>query len=133
MFFKANESPAEDKENVPCVNSELVCSAGGGRSGRSQARAARPVVAGYGGGGSRRLVVLNVYCYFRSLHELEEGLLDTLPADVPAVGRLSSRDLVKLVQDYNPVLGRSRVVTRFDQESLDATLDVLTYVAGLRK
>lgn len=133
MLFKANECPAEDKENVPSVDGELVCSAGGGRSGRSQARAARPVVARYGGGGSRRLVVLNVYCYFCSLHELKEGLLDTLPTDVPAVGCFSSRDLVKLIQDHNPVLGSSRVVARFDQESLDAALDVLAYVTGLRE
>lgn len=133
MFFETNESPAEDKENVPCIDGELVCSAGGGRSGRGQARAARTVVARYRGGRPRGLVILDVYCYLCSFYELEKGLLDTLPTDIAAVGCFSSRNLVKLIQDHNPVLGRSRVVARLDQESLDTALDVLAYVAGLRE
>lgn len=133
VFFEANESSAEDKENVPCVDGELVCSARGRRGGRGQARAARPIVARNRGGGPRGLVLLDVYCYFCSFHKLEKGLLDTLATDVPAVGCFSSRDLVELIQDHNSVLGRSRVVARFDQESLDTALDVLAYVTGLRE
>lgn len=133
MFFKADEGPTKDKQNVPCVDGVLICSTRSRWRGRSQARAAGSVVARYGGDRSWGLVVLNIDCHFCSLHELEKGLLDTLPTDIPAIRCLSSGDLVKLVQDHDAILSRFRVVVRLDQEPLDTALNVLTNVAGLRE
>ena len=57
--------------------------------------------------------------------------MDSLAADVPAVDGFFLRDLVELVEDDDAVFGSLDVVVGFDQEALDAGLDVLADVAGL--
>ena len=73
------------------------------------------------------------YIHDRALHHPQKGLLDALAADVAAVHGLALGDLVELVEHDDALLGGLDVVVGLDQEPLDARLDVLADVAGLRE
>lgn len=60
-------------------------------------------------------------------------MLYALSADIAAMGRLSPSDLVELVKDDDAILCSLGVVVGFYEKSLNASLDVLPDVAGLRE